>query len=150
MFCFSVQSQNQAQSSVDVTANKNTRFQTPPQPPAYMATPAHQLAQQIPAQQPAQAPATEPKTEASTSGATPQPIDLGNGFVIVPISLANQFASQIAAMIYPRVAQAAQMTAINQLSQQAIAPPIQQQAPPARKKLSCINFEQRSNALMCM
>lgn len=33
----------------------------------------------------------------------PQPIDLGNGYVIVPISLANQFATQIAAMIYPRM-----------------------------------------------
>lgn len=76
---------------------------------------------------PAQQPAPQPATSQAPTAANPQPIDLGNGYVVVPISLANQFASQIAAMIYPRVAQ---MTALNQLNQQALASasPLQQQA----------------------
>ena len=56
----------------------------------------------------------------------PQPVDLGNGYVVVPISLANQFATQIAAaMLAPSVAQTMQMTALNHMTQQQ-----QQQQPP--------------------
>ena len=87
--------------------------------------------------------ATPAQRDTTTPSAIPQPIDLGNGYVIVPISLANQFASQIAAMIYPRIAQAAQLTAVNQAAQlaqqqqqQQVPPPILQPAQTSR--LCCV------------
>ena len=76
--------------------------------------------------QPPQQPTNQMQPE--VPAVQPHPVDLGNGYVVVPISLANQFATQIAAaMLAPSVAQTMQMTALNHMTQQQQQ---QQQQPP--------------------